>query len=73
MTPPLGLLWRASLALIVAVAFTLGIAAVGCGPDKKFCPDAAGGNCPIIEDAAPKPDIMDAPEEDRGSVFVPQG
>jgi hypothetical protein len=74
MTPPLGLLWRASLALVVAIAFSLGIAAVGCGPERRFCPDAANGNCPIIEDAGPpKPDVMDAPEEDKGSIFVPQG
>ena len=74
MTQPLRPLWRASLALIVAFSLAMGIAAVGCGPEKKFCPDSGNGVCPIQEDAAPpKSDVPDAPEEDRGSVFVGQG
>jgi hypothetical protein len=74
MTPPLGPIWRASLALAVVVAFVLGVAAVGCGPEKKYCPDSGNGICPIQVDAAPPPsDVNDAPEEEMGSIFVPQG
>jgi hypothetical protein len=75
MTTPLRPLWRASLALVVALSFTLGIASVGCGPEKMFCPDSGNGVCPIKVDAgAPPPsDASDAPPQDMGSIFVPQG
>jgi len=74
MRPPLGPLWRASLALAVVVAFVMGVVAAGCGPEKKFCPDSGNGVCPIQFDAgAPPSDARDAPEEDMGSIFVGQG
>jgi hypothetical protein len=74
MRPPLGPLWPASLALAVIVAFGMGVVAVGCGPEKKFCPDSGNGVCPIPVDASPPPsDVNDAPEEDMGSIFIPQG
>jgi hypothetical protein len=72
MTTPLGPLWRASLALAVVVAFFFGVTAVGCGPEKRFCPDSGNGVCPIQVDAAPPPsDVYDGPEEERGAIFVP--
>ena len=52
----------------------LGIAAAGCGPQKKFCPDSGDGVCPdpVDLDAGVK-DTYEAPEQDMGSIFVPQG
>jgi hypothetical protein len=74
MTPPLGPLLRASIALAIVVSFFMGVVAVGCGPEKRYCPDSATGTCPIPVEAGPPPsDARDAPEEEMGSIFVPQG
>ena len=70
MNSPLGPLARLTLALITGLTLAMGFIAVGCGPQKKFCADASDGICPDVVDAAPKPDVMDAPEEDKGSIFV---
>jgi hypothetical protein len=73
MTPPLGPLWRASILLAMVVSLGMGVVAVGCGPEKKFCPDSGNGVCPIPVDAAPPPsDVSDAPEQDMGAIFVGQ-
>jgi hypothetical protein len=60
--------WSLGLGLVLAA----GVAAAGCGPKQKFCPDTMDGVCPVIVDAAPTPDTMDAADEDAdsGAIFI---
>jgi len=58
------------------VALALGAGAVqlaGCGPKQKFCPQVSNGVCPEPMDASGESIyvMMDAPEEERGSIYVP--
>jgi len=64
---------RSSLPVVfVALALALGAAALGCGPQKKFCPQVPNGVCPETKDASGDSIyiMMDAPEEERGSIYV---
>jgi hypothetical protein len=58
---------------LVLAAIALGAVAVGCGPQKKFCPQSTNGVCPTPMDASGESIyIMDAQEEERGSIYVGQ-
>jgi hypothetical protein len=60
-----------SCVTVLALAAALG-AALGCGPQKKFCPEIPNGKCPIPEDAAAQDaPMMDAAGEERGSIYIP--
>jgi hypothetical protein len=50
----------------------MGVATVGCGPQKKYCPDASDGICPeptVDSGSNPPPDAGD----DRGSIYIEAG
>jgi len=58
----------------LAFAFALGLAAAGCGPQKKFCPETKNGVCPEPMGDASGESIYvnnDGPAEERGSIYVP--
>jgi hypothetical protein len=53
-----------------ALALALGAAVVGCGPKEKYCPNTDDGVCVKPVDAGQQPDVVDAPEEEMGSIFI---
>jgi hypothetical protein len=55
---------------LAVLALALGLAASACGPQQRFCPDSGDGVCPVPVDATVKSDVMDAPPQDKGSIFV---
>jgi hypothetical protein len=55
---------------LAALALALGLAASACGPQQRFCPDSGDGVCPMPVDATVKSDVMDAPPQDKGSIYV---
>lgn len=65
---------RSMLSLVTVLALAFGAAAVGCGPQKKFCPgnpkDQGDGKCIVPTDAAVQDAMMDGPVEERGSITV---
>jgi hypothetical protein len=63
-----------SLAIAGVFALALGVASIGCGPQKRFCPDSGNGVCPEQVDASPGPsDVADAPPKEMGSIFIEAG
>lgn len=49
---------------------------IGCGPQRAFCPDAAGGNCPEPDynpDLGAKGGGGGSGESDAGSIFIDVG
>jgi hypothetical protein len=56
------------------LALVVGIVSIGCGPQKRFCPDSGNGVCPIVIDASPGTnDTMEAPPKEMGSIFIEAG
>jgi hypothetical protein len=58
-----------ALTVILGIAIALGAAAVGCGPQNKFCPDAGDGICRPIPEASAT-DTYEAPAMEMGSIFI---
>ena len=59
-----------ALTLASGLAVAISVAAVGCGPKQKFCPDAGDGVCVVPMDA-PVVDLADAPSDaPQESIYV---
>jgi len=58
-----------ALGFALGTVLALGVAATGCGPKQKFCPDAGDGVCRPIFDAAPK-DTYEAPPMEMGAIYI---
>jgi hypothetical protein len=60
------------LVVVVSTTLALGAAVLGCGPQKKFCPETPNGVCPETMDASGDSIyiMMDVAEEERGSIYV---